>query len=162
MTFFDEEQVMNTMSEFEMNRHYSRRAVKFAIDNPGRAAMLGLRKAGLYLMPVPNFASQRGWAVSGVCAAFWLIIVFGAVCGVFSLARGGVSCQTGGRMLTLLITAGPFLLFLLVHLAFVGSVRYRLPVEFPLSILAASGCLNLIFRCKDNRDEVIKTGSVAT
>ena len=41
------------------------------------------------------------------------------------------------------LLAGPFLQFLLVHMVFVGSIRYRLPLEFPLSILAAHGLVGL-------------------
>jgi hypothetical protein len=37
------------------------------------------------------------------------------------------------------LLTGPFLQFLVVHMVFVGSIRYRLPVEFPLSIIAAQG-----------------------
>lgn len=139
MTFFDAEQVMNKMSEYEMNRHYSQRAIQFAVDHPGRTVVLGLHKAGLYLMPVPNFARERGWAVSGVCAVFWLAIFVGAGLGVYSMARSEVNAESSSRLLTVFISVGPFALFLLVHLAFVGSVRYRLPVEFPLSILASNG-----------------------
>ncbi|MEP3479449.1 MAG: glycosyltransferase family 39 protein [Fuerstiella sp.] len=162
MKFFDEEQVMNRMSEYEMNRHYSQRAVQFAVQNPRRAAVLGLHKAGLYLMPVPNFARERGWVVSGVCAVFWLAIFAGAGLGLSWMVRGGMTAEFGDRLLILFIAAGPFLLFLLVHLAFVGSVRYRLPVEFPLSILASSGWIHMLSRTTDNRDGIIKTKSVAT
>jgi hypothetical protein len=38
----------------------------------------------------------------------------------------------------------PFVQFLLVHMVFVGSIRYRLPVEFPLTIIAARGLVWLM------------------
>lgn len=144
MTFFDEERVMNTMSEYEMNRHYSERAVEFATNNPGRAIQLGLYKAALYLMPVPRFASERSWVASVVCAVFWVAIFAGAALACFFAYRDRSALIFADFWLSLFVTLGPFLLFLLVHLVFVGSVRYRLPVEFPLSILAASGWSRLV------------------
>lgn len=160
MTFFDEEQVMKTMSEYEMNRHYSGRAVEFAVNNPGRATVLGFHKAGLYLMPVPHFASKRSWVAGGICGVSWFVVFGGALLGVFAVYRDIFGLHSSRSMLFLLITLGPFLLFLLVHLAFVGSVRYRLPVEFPLTILAASGWLSLFFRSKVHFNELTSDSSV--
>lgn len=148
MTFFDREQVMKTMSEFEMNRHYSQRAFQFATNNPGLAIELGLQKAMLYLMPVPNFVKDMHWAASVVCVGFWLCVFVGVPLGIYRISRDISASALPGSMLTLLVTLGPFLLFLLVHLAFVGSVRYRLPVEFPLAILAACGWLSLVSHTK--------------
>ena len=145
MTFFDEEQVMNRMSEYEMNQHYSQRAVQYALDNPGRAIELGFRKAGLYLMPVPNFVKSRSWAGSVICLGFWLLLFVGVIASLSRLCRTVFRGQPRDSALILLITVGPFLLFLLVHLAFVGSVRYRLPIEFPLTILSVHGWLAVIF-----------------
>ena len=53
-----------------------------------------------------------------------------------------------GRLSVVALLAGPFLQFLLVHMVFVGSVRYRLPVEFPLSILAAHGLATIWQRAR--------------
>lgn len=152
MTFFDQEQVMTTMSEYEMNKHYSDRAIQFAIDNPVKAVTLGFRKAGLYLAPVPNFAKRTGWMASGGCVVFWLALIVGLFPGIRAVFRpSSAKLSVDGRTI-LLVTLGPFLLFLLVHLVFVGSVRYRLPVEFPLSILSAIGWVALVSQKKANSD----------
>jgi hypothetical protein len=44
------------------------------------------------------------------------------------------------------LAAGPVLYFALVHAVFVGSVRYRLPAEYPLLVLSAVGLQRLAQR----------------
>lgn len=134
MQFFEDDRVMASMSEFEMNGHYRDRAIDFVKQNPAKTLELAGRKALLFLSPVPNFVRQRSTTASIICIAFWVIVVFGCVLAVF---RSSLSLQTAGLLI------GPFLLFLLVHMVFVGSVRYRFPVEFPLSVVAAAGWLRL-------------------
>lgn len=129
MQFFDRDNVMETMSEYEMNQHYQQLAWQFAVENPGRAVELAGRKSLKFLQLVPS-AVESGWGLWGLYA----LTVVGAV--VFCVAgiRSGLVDPIG-----LVVTLGPFLLFLAVHMVFVGSLRYRLPAEFPLAILAATG-----------------------
>jgi len=137
MDFFDEENVLGRMSEFEMNEHYKSRAIAFATQNPDEAVRLALSKATLYLNAVPNYVKAEGRAVSVVCGAVWLLSLIMCIAGFWSKEWDAVG---------LLVMVGPFLLFLLVHMVFVGSVRYRLPVEFPLAVLAAIGWRRLALR----------------
>ncbi len=130
MRFVDEETVFSTMSEFDANAHYKQRAFRFAVENPGRALELAFLKAGRYLAPSLNADGFRGGPFSLFCLAWYIcfaiLVAFGALRGM-------------GRFSYVLLLTGPFLQFLLVHMVFVGSIRYRLPVEFPLSVLAAAG-----------------------
>ncbi len=130
MQFFEDDNVLATMSEFEMNEHYKQKAVEYAKANPGRAISLALNKAGRCLSPLPNFSKTGGWVVGVVCVVLWLVLFSGVVVGV---ARRLADYRG------MLVIMGPLLLFLLVHMVLVGSVRYRLPLEFPLSVLAAMG-----------------------
>ena len=76
--------------------------------------------------------------------------------------RGGEPVTTPGRSLRsglisgwpLVLTWGPVLGFAGVCLVFVGSVRYRLPGEFPLAVAAAVGGLDLW----DRRSPAGRTG----
>ena len=129
MEFFDRENVMGTMSEYEMNAHYQHRAVEFLRTNPWTSVVLSGRKVARFLQLAPS-ANVVGWGQRVVCGA--LVLVFGLLCvaGIRSRLLNSVG---------LLVVLGPFLLFMAVHMVFVGSLRYRLPVEFPLAILAATG-----------------------
>ena len=137
MTFVDAENVFSTMSEFDANAHYKQRAIEFAMANPGRAIELAILKAGRYLSPTLNAAGFSGGLFSLFCLV-WYTILFGLI------VMGAIDLQKQPAILLLL--AGPFLQFLLVHMVFVGSIRYRLPVEFPLSIIAAKGLMATLNR----------------
>lgn len=130
MTFFDAENVSWRMSEYETNAHYKQRAFEFAVNNPLRTMELAILKAGRYLSPTLNAAAFSGGPVFLVSLA-WYALFWGLV------IAGLVSLRAQPGLIALL--TGPFLQFLVVHMVFVGSIRYRLPVEFPLSIIAAQG-----------------------
>jgi 4-amino-4-deoxy-L-arabinose transferase-like glycosyltransferase len=130
MTFVDTENVFSRMSEYDTNAHYKQRAFEFAVDNPLRTMELAILKAGRYLSPTLNAAGFSGGPASLASlawyASFWGLIIVGIA-----------SLRKEPALIALLV--GPFLQFLVVHMVFVGSIRYRLPVEFPLSIIAAQG-----------------------
>lgn len=143
MQFFDREQVMSRqkMTEYEMNEHYKQRAIEFAVENPGRAIELAFLKAARYLAPAPSMLEGMHGGIRAGCTAFYMVFA-GLV--VIGFARGDGNQKL--NLLELTVSLGPFLLFLLVHLVFVGSVRYRLPVEFPLAVLAGAGVRQLLTR----------------
>jgi hypothetical protein len=47
--------------------------------------------------------------------------------------------QARPSRIALAATVGPLLYFSAVHMVFVGSLRYRLPAEYPLAALAGAG-----------------------
>ncbi len=130
MTFFEQEQLLAHMSEFEMNREYRQRAWAWAAANPGHTLALAVSKGVRFWSPVPNadqFADPRlGWGLLAATLPLYLL----SLCGAWALRRD---------IIGLALTAGPILFFGLVHLLFIGSIRYRLPAEYPLWILAAIG-----------------------
>ncbi|MEJ7594851.1 MAG: glycosyltransferase family 39 protein [Planctomycetaceae bacterium] len=139
MNFFDQENVLSTMSEYDMNSHYKQRAIDFVMSNPRRAIELAFLKAGRYLSISLNAAGFSGGVFSVFCVV-WDSALF------FLILAGALDLRHQPACIGLL--SGPFLQFLLVHMVFVGSIRYRLPVEFPLSILAAHGLVALRQRWK--------------
>jgi 4-amino-4-deoxy-L-arabinose transferase-like glycosyltransferase len=130
MAFFERDRVLERMSEFEMDRHYRRKAWEFVKERPGRAAELAVLKLARYWSPWPNAEQfQRGWMILTATACSILIFV-PAMAGFWLMRR---------QFLVLLITAGPVFYLAAVHAVFVGSIRYRLPAEYPLAVLAAVG-----------------------
>ncbi len=130
MTFFEQEQLLAHLTESEMNRNYRERAWAFARMNPRQTLELAVSKELRFWSPVPNadqFADRRLW---------WGLLLstvplyFFSLCGLWAMRRD---------LITLALTAGPILFFSALHLLFVGSIRYRLPAEYPLWILAAIG-----------------------
>ena len=134
MTFFDQERVLDSMTEYEMNQHYTQRAVAYAREHPGHVLQLMLAKLLRYWKPWPNAAQfQSWWMMLAVSVVFVPVMVF-AVYGAW---------VSRNQCLLLLITAGPILYFSLIHMVFVSSLRYRLPAEYSLYILSAVGICQL-------------------
>jgi len=130
MTFFDRDDVLGEMSEYEMDRYYRRKAWEFAREHPRRVVELAGLKLIRYWKPWPNAAQFRHWPLVAVSALFFIVIFVPGVLGVWVHRR-----QPG----VLLLALGPILYFAAVHSIFVGSVRYRLPAEYPFCILTAAG-----------------------
>jgi hypothetical protein len=137
MTFFEQDQLLATMSEYEMDREYRRRAMTFAWENPGRAMWLAVMKQRRYWSLVPNAAQFRDAKLWATVLLTTLPLFLFALFGVWQ-ARRDVSL--------LALTAGSIVLFAGLHLLFVGSLRYRLPAEYPLAVLAAFGFRSLLMR----------------
>lgn len=121
------------MTEYQVDRHYRSRAWQFVRDNPGRVVVLGWAKQLRYWSPWPNAPQFRHplgiLAVLSFFVPMILLSLFGARSALASDPR------------TLLIVFGPILYFAALHTVFVGSLRYRLPAEYPLWIAAAAGLL---------------------
>lgn len=132
MEFFDRDKLMETQSEWDVDQHYNRAAWQFAKENPGRAIELTLIKLWRYWKPWPNAAQFGGLGPAVMVAAFFLPLMVFAARG-FWIARH--------RQWVWLLTLGPILYFAAIHSLFVGSLRYRLPAEYPLCVLAAAGCV---------------------
>jgi 4-amino-4-deoxy-L-arabinose transferase-like glycosyltransferase len=137
MQFFENDRLLLQMSEYDVDREYRRRAWDYAARNPGRAIWLAILKQQRYWSLVPNAAQFQDWRLKlVVCAAALPLLIFGAV-GLW-VSRCNLT--------VLALTAGPILLFAALHLLFVGSLRYRLPAEYPFAILAGIGLKSLFLR----------------
>ncbi len=130
MTFFDQDNLLSSMSEYEVNRHYWRAGLDYAREHPGRALQLALVKLWRFWKPWPSAAEAGGWASKIVIAAFSLLLFAACLAGAWLYRRNFV---------LLALTVGPVLFFSVLHAIFVGSLRYRLPAEYPLAVLAAAG-----------------------
>lgn len=134
MEFFERDRLLNSMSEYDMDDEYRRRAGQFIADNPGRAVTLGFAKLTRYWSLWPNAAQFQAWWMKLTIGGFTLAMFVCAAVGTWKLRRD---------VRLLLLTLGPVIYFAAIHSVFVGSLRYRLPAEYPLLILTAVGLLTL-------------------
>lgn len=137
MTFFERDQLMSLMSEYEMDREYRVRAWSYAAEHPRDVLRLAAVKQARYWSPSPNTPQFNNPVVH---MAAWL-----AYLPLLLLALVGAWFSRRDRTL-LVMTVAPLLYFAALHLLFVGSLRYRLPAEYPLSVLAAIGLTRIIHR----------------
>lgn len=137
MEFFDRDNLMATMTEWDVDQHYKHAAWQFARQNSGRTIELTILKLWRYWKPLPNASQFGGFGPALLVAGFFLPVSVLAIRGWW-LARS--------RFWAWLLTLGPILYFAAIHAVFVGSLRYRLPAEYPLCVLAAVGLSDWIGR----------------
>lgn len=123
------------VAEYEADRHYRQAAVSFAKANPERAFVLGFKKLWRFCNPFPNAEQFSDWTTWLIVGLFELPVLLLAAIGFWQVRH---SSRTWA------LAAGPTLYFALVHTVFIGSLRYRLPVEYALLVLAAVGARGLM------------------
>lgn len=137
MTFFDRDNLMAKMTEWDVDQHYKSEAWRYAAMNPGHAIELTFRKLWRYWKPWPS-AEQFGGVLPALLVAGFFVPVCGLATRGWWLARQ--------RPWAWLLPLGPILYFAAIHAVFVGSLRYRLPTEYPLCVLAAVGLSDFVVR----------------
>ncbi len=135
MRFLDTEGLYQRFSEAEVNEQYKQRAFDFVLKNPLRTLQLAFTKMLRFLSPTLH-APGLAFPLLNFFLGIWY--VFLGFLTIQGLLANRISLSS--RLLLIL----PFLQFLAVHMVFVGSVRYRLPVEMPLMTVAACGLVTLL------------------
>jgi hypothetical protein len=125
------------MGELERSDFFAAEAKRWMGDNPGRVVRLTAVKLGRTWSPVPLSAEFGRPLYRAVALLFALPFDVLVIAGIFAsrLPRAAVAY--------LLV---PALYFTAVHALSVGSLRYRLPAEPPLAVLAAAGAARVIAR----------------
>jgi 4-amino-4-deoxy-L-arabinose transferase-like glycosyltransferase len=117
-------------TEFQIDRHYRLEAWDFVRTQPLEAGRLALVKCWRYLKPWPSAPEFQGaWQIA-VVAVPTLLLYLLALKGAWAYRY---------QPWTWMLVAFPLLYFAALHTVFVGSLRYRVPAEYPLWILAAAG-----------------------
>ena len=125
---------LRRMDEVQRSNYLRGRAVDFAAEHPGRVVELAVAKVRRTWSPVP-LSAQFGSTRNAVIAAAHALPLFGlAVAGVLASV---VSREPRRRVVAFLLL--PAVYFTLVHALTVGSLRYRVPAEAPLAVVAAAG-----------------------
>ncbi len=130
MEFYDNDPQVPKMSEYEVDQYFRQKAWAFVRENPGRALELSFIKLWRFWKPWPNAAEFNRPLYAAVVALSFLPMLAFAFVGAWICRR---------EFWVLFLTAGPILYFSAIHMVFLGSLRYRLPVEYPLCVLSAIG-----------------------
>ncbi|MDB5327306.1 MAG: hypothetical protein JWM57_2875 [Phycisphaerales bacterium] len=122
--------------EVGRSNFYQHAAWDYARTHPRRVTALAFAKLGRFWSPVPLSADFGGRWLYVVVGGLYVVplFVFAAI-GTF---RGGL-----GRRATLILLL-PAIYFSAVHCVFVGSLRYRVPCDVPLAVLAAAGVMSFV------------------
>jgi len=120
---------LRTMNEVQRSQYLQNRALEFIRKNPRQALELAGAKFVRTWSPVPlsEQYSQQKYQIIGLCFALPLDVLV-----LWGLAAGNL---TRSAKVFLLL---PAIYLSVVHMMTVGSLRYRLPAEPALAILAAS------------------------
>jgi hypothetical protein len=124
------DQGYRALTEVERDRHWRREALEWASSEPLAVLQLAVRKAGRFWSPWPNEERFRQPLVLVATTLGTVPVWIAAAVGVWRLRRSPAS---------LALCLIPAAYFCGLHLVFASSVRYRVPVEPFLRILAGVG-----------------------
>jgi len=130
MRFYEADPQVAKMTEYEADQYFRKKAWDFVRAEPRRAIELGFIKLWRYWKPWPNAEQFGGPLPQAAVALSFVPLLFFAGWGAWASRR---------QLWAVFLTAGPILYFSAIHMVFVGSLRYRLPVEYPLCVLSAAG-----------------------
>lgn len=128
---------LKSMTEVQRSDYFRSQAVEYAQENPVRAMKLACWKILRTWSPIPlsaDFGSNLAYVMVGG----------GFTIPLFLLAGLGLFNRGVGRLVKLFLLI-PAVYFTLIHAMTVGSLRYRIPADVPMSVLAACGAGKLMF-----------------
>lgn len=117
-------------NEADRSDYLAAEARRFARDLPEHSAKLGLKKISRTWSPIPLSAEYGGNVRIVILAAIYTIPLFALT--IVGLCRSNLS--TPAKVFLLL----PAIYFTAIHAMSVGSLRYRLPADVPMAVVAAS------------------------
>jgi 4-amino-4-deoxy-L-arabinose transferase-like glycosyltransferase len=111
------------------------RALAFVREQPGQALWLAMVKLGRFWSPWPNADTFQAWPVA-VASALITLPQFAL------MAVGAWDRRRDPRAIVVLL--GPLIYFMILHMIFASSMRYRIPAAVPALALAAIGLRRLL------------------
>ncbi len=132
------------MGEIAADRRLQQLALAELWRHPGRVLRLAGVKFVRFWNPLPNFAELRQHRTAWIGAAYTLLVGLAATAALLCAARPRRSDQTvraadtdSARRFQAFMWL-PILYFTLLHMLYIGSVRYRVPLMPLLSLAAAT------------------------
>lgn len=114
--------------EYRLDQRLRQEAMAWARQHPGQVLQLSLVKLGRMWNLWPNDRELSSWTIRMVTVFTYVPLLFFAIMGTVWTLRRGWPCWLGWL---------PAVYLTLLHMVFVGSVRYREPAMLPLAALAA-------------------------
>lgn len=129
---------LQSMTEVQRSEYFASLAKRFAMQHPDDALKLAGQKILRTWSPIPlsaEYGQNRLYVVAGLGFTLPLFVLT-----IIGLWYGRVSRSI--KMYLLL----PAIYFTLVHAVTVGSLRYRVPADVPMSLLASAGAAGWLAR----------------
>jgi hypothetical protein len=124
------------MSETQRDHYLSEQAQQFMRENPQRSLQLAGEKVLRTWSPRPLSSEFSRPVYVAAALAYSLPFDLLVVLGLFYDARLGKSAK--------LLLLSPAIYLTVAAAASVGSLRYRIPAEVPMSVVGAAGAMSLI------------------
>jgi hypothetical protein len=122
---------LRSMNEVQRSQYLSQQAKTWASENAGELPALTLAKIARTWSPLPLSAEFGRPLYRAISAAYALPFDALVIAGLF------LSRRLSGR--AKLVLLAPAAYFTIVHALSVGSLRYRVPIEPELAVIAATG-----------------------
>jgi 4-amino-4-deoxy-L-arabinose transferase-like glycosyltransferase len=131
-------------TELGRSIYLSNRAKQWMLEHPAKVLQLALVKIGRTWSPIPlsrEYGGQLRYVLVGLFYSLPvdLLVILGLMIGK---AGGGLSRSAKGFLLI------PAIYFTVVHGLSVGSLRYRVPVEPPMAVIAAVALAGLLMAAR--------------
>jgi hypothetical protein len=136
-------------NEYARNQLLLRRSLEYMRHDAKRTLRLAGRKFLRTWNVVPNWEGARTPAYVAVSIASYVPVMLLALVGLFS--------AVGRRPRELVWLLAPVIVVTLMHMVFVGSIRYRLPVMPLVMLLSGTGAWRLVSGWKASRMPVVAT-----
>jgi 4-amino-4-deoxy-L-arabinose transferase-like glycosyltransferase len=133
-SFIQQMPELRRMGELGRDEHLKRLAREYAREHPRRVAELAAVKVGRTWSPIPLGADYQGLKYKLVGLLYSLPLDLLVVAGLLVNVRDG-----GLPKAAKVFLLSPAIYFTVVHALSVGSLRYRIPAEPTMAIVAASG-----------------------
>lgn len=124
--------------EWRLDRRMRNAAIQWVLENPSDAIRLGMVKFWKTWRPVPVAKELGSSAVRYAEGLGYVVIMVLGACGIWS-----TKWRPGAWLFAL-----PTVYFAVLHMAFIGSVRYRQPAVLVMCVLAGCGIVFLLERIK--------------
>ncbi len=125
-------------TEYQADRLLLREALRYVWGHPGKTLKLAAVKLGRFWNPLPNFSRYR-------TPLYMLMSMLSYGPLLLLVIWGGVVKRQNMKKWIILVM--PLVYFMLLHMVFVGSIRYRIPAMAGVMVLAAVALEGIWRKC---------------